>query len=130
MTKLEQLQALREAQKELMKVYSSSENGEHRIALTRIIREKIGPVVFDLTNEVEQEEGFPKTVRELSDEYGIDRSTLLKAAQQCRIPARRSGKTWLIDDESDIFKQWLVKHSSRIRTSSFGAKEAQEPYIV
>ncbi len=49
-----------------------------------------------------------KTIAELSVEHSIDRSTLLKAAQQERIPAHQSGATWLIDDESDEFKQWLV----------------------
>lgn len=53
-----------------------------------------------------------KTIKELSVERSLDRSTLLKAAQQGRIPARQSGRTWLIDDESDDFAAWL---SSRKR---------------
>ena len=50
-----------------------------------------------------------KTVKELSDLHGLDRSTLLKAAQQGRVPARQSGKTWLIDEESPAFKRWLAR---------------------
>ncbi len=48
-----------------------------------------------------------KTVRELSDEHGIDRSTLLKAVQQSRIPGKQSGHTWLIDEASEAFEKWL-----------------------
>ncbi len=54
-----------------------------------------------------------KAIKEISVEYGIDRSTLLKAAKQGRIPGRQSGATWLIDDESELFKRWLI---SRKRT--------------
>lgn len=56
-----------------------------------------------------------KTVRELSDEHGIDRSTLLKAVQQGRIPGKQSGSTWLINEESPDFEKWL---DSRKRKSS------------
>jgi hypothetical protein len=57
-----------------------------------------------------------KTVRELSDEYGIDRSTLLKAAQRGVFgdAAKRSGATWLIDETSSDFMKWL---NSRKRKS-------------
>lgn len=56
-----------------------------------------------------------KTIKELSVERSIDRSTLLKAAQRGAISARKSGDTWLVDDESELFKQWL---DSRKRKSS------------
>jgi len=51
-----------------------------------------------------------KTIREISVERSIDRSTLLKAAKRGVFgeAARQSGKTWLIDDESEAFKQWYV----------------------
>ncbi len=54
-----------------------------------------------------------KTIKELSVEHGIDRSTLLKAAKQGRIPARQSGKTWLIDNESPDFKFWLISRKRK-----------------
>ena len=41
-------------------------------------------------------------------ERSLDRSTLLKAAQQGHIPARKSGDIWLVDDESELFKFWLA----------------------
>ena len=55
-----------------------------------------------------------KTIKEIGVERSLDRSTLLKAAQRGAIPARKSGETWLIDDESELFKQWL---NSRKRQS-------------
>lgn len=54
-----------------------------------------------------------KTIKELSVEHAIDRSTLLKAAQQGRIPARQSGKTWIVEDESSDFKFWLVSRKRK-----------------
>ena len=48
-----------------------------------------------------------KTIKEISVERSIDRSTLLKAVKQGRIPGRQSGKTWIIDDESSDFEKWL-----------------------
>ena len=60
-----------------------------------------------------------KTISELSVKTGIDRSTLLKAAQQSRIPARQSGATWLIDDESEEFKQWVLVGSHMGRPRKF-----------
>jgi len=60
-----------------------------------------------------------KTIKESSVELGIDRSTLLKAAQSTRIPGRKSGDIWLIDTESEVFKQWL---SSRKRKSSIASQ--------
>ncbi len=51
-----------------------------------------------------------KTVREISVEQRLNRSTLLKAAQRGIFgnTARKSGATWLIDDESEAFKVWLA----------------------
>lgn len=51
-----------------------------------------------------------KTIKEISAERKLDRSTLLKAAQRSVFggAARRSGSTWLIDDESEAFKTWLA----------------------
>jgi len=48
-----------------------------------------------------------KTIKELSEIHGLDRSTLLKAARQGRVPAKLSGAIWLVDEESEIFKDWL-----------------------
>jgi len=58
-----------------------------------------------------------KTVKELSVEHGIDRSTLLKAAKQGRIPARQSGKTWIVDEESTDFKWWLTSRKRKPQAS-------------
>lgn len=51
-----------------------------------------------------------KTIKEISVERELDRSTLLKAAQRGVFgeAARQSGATWLIDDESEAFKAWLA----------------------
>jgi len=51
-----------------------------------------------------------KTIKEISVERSLDRSTLLKAAQRGVFgeSARQSGKTWLIDDTSEAFKTWLT----------------------
>lgn len=51
-----------------------------------------------------------KTVSEISVERSLDRSTLLKAAQRGVFgeAARKSGDTWLIDDESEAFSEWLI----------------------
>ncbi len=51
-----------------------------------------------------------KTIKELSVEHGIDRSTLLKAAQRGAFgeAAWQSGATWLIDDTSEAFRAWLM----------------------
>lgn len=59
-----------------------------------------------------------KTIKELSVERSLDRSTLLKAAQQGRIPARQSGRTWLIDDESDDFQTWLASRKRKTVTAT------------
>ena len=51
-----------------------------------------------------------KTIKEISVERSIDRSTLLKAAQRGAFgeAARKSGDTWLIDDTSEWFKAWYT----------------------
>lgn len=49
-----------------------------------------------------------KTVSELALECGVHRTTLNKAIERKAIPARQSGKFWLIDDESEQFKAWLA----------------------
>jgi len=51
-----------------------------------------------------------KTIAEIALERSLDRSTLLKAAQRGAFAeaARKSGDTWLIDDESEAFTYWLA----------------------
>jgi len=49
-----------------------------------------------------------KTIKEISLECGVHRTTLNKAIDHKIIPARKSGDIWLIDDESDDFKKWLA----------------------
>lgn len=51
-----------------------------------------------------------KTINEIAVERNLNRSTLLKAAQRGKFgdAAHQSGKTWLVDDESEKFKQWLA----------------------
>ena len=60
-----------------------------------------------------------KTISEISLERSIDRSTLLKAAQRGVFggAARKSGDTWLIDDESLSFEAWHIKHQMRGETT-------------
>ncbi len=50
-----------------------------------------------------------KTIKEICIERHLDRSTVLKAAQRGIFgkAARKSGGTWLIDDESEVFLAWL-----------------------
>jgi excisionase family DNA binding protein len=56
-----------------------------------------------------------QTVGALSVVTGISRSTLLQAAQQGRLPARQSGNIWLIDAESEKYKQWLEDRPKQAR---------------
>ena len=58
-----------------------------------------------------------KTIKEISVERSLDRSTLLKAAQRGYIPARKSGSTWLVDDESPTFLTWLYVYRHRRHAS-------------
>lgn len=60
-----------------------------------------------------------KTIREISEERSLDRSTLLKAAQRGEFgtAAHQSGATWLIDDESLNFQAWYIKHQMRGETT-------------
>jgi len=50
-----------------------------------------------------------KTIKEICIERHLDRSTVLKAAQRGTFgkATRKSGGTWLIDDESEPFLAWL-----------------------
>lgn len=56
---------------------------------------------------------------------GISRSTLLHAAQEGRIPARQSGRYWLIDVDHEKFKKWLVGYEQHPRV--IGQKKAGRP---
>jgi excisionase family DNA binding protein len=47
-----------------------------------------------------------KTIAEIANECGVHRTTLNKAIERGAFPARKSGDTWLIDDESEAFKSW------------------------
>lgn len=58
-----------------------------------------------------------KTIKELSQELSVHRTTLNKAIERGDIPARKSGSILLVDDESEPFKCWLTKHNSRKVTS-------------
>lgn len=55
-----------------------------------------------------------KTIKGICQEYQIDRSTVLKAAQQNRIPARQEGTIWLIDEEHKDFKAWLQSRTRKV----------------
>jgi excisionase family DNA binding protein len=46
---------------------------------------------------------------------GISRSTLFHAAKEGRIPARQSGRYWLVDVEHDDFKKWIKTYESHPR---------------
>lgn len=49
-----------------------------------------------------------KTIPELSVSLGLHRDTLRKAAIRGEFPARKAGeRTYIIDDESPEFKEWL-----------------------
>lgn len=49
-----------------------------------------------------------KTIKELSVECSVHRTTLNKAVKRDAFPARRSGSILLIDEESPAFKAWLA----------------------
>jgi len=53
-----------------------------------------------------------KTLSELSKEFNIPYETLKSAAQDGRITARKSGATWLVD-EDERFREFLEKYSGR-----------------
>lgn len=54
-----------------------------------------------------------KTVKELSIECGVHRTTLNKAIERGDFAARKSGSVFLIDEDSPEFKAWLAKHTAR-----------------
>lgn len=56
-----------------------------------------------------------KTVKGICQTYQIDRSTVLKAAQQNRIPARQEGTIWLIDEEHEGFRAWLHSRERKLK---------------
>jgi hypothetical protein len=63
-----------------------------------------------------------KTIAELASEWGVHRTTLNKAVGRGAIPARKSGSVILIDEESEMFRQWLSNtHKGRPRKSSLQA---------
>lgn len=70
-----------------------------------------------------------KTIKEISEERGIDRSTLLKAAQRDAFgdAAKQSGATWLINDESEEFKTWLASRNRPGVTAPTIEVESPEP---
>ena len=70
-----------------------------------------------------------KTIREIINERSLDRSTVLKAAQRGVFgdAARKSGATWLIDDTSPAFVQWLA---SRKRKTKASMDEEQAPQAM
>lgn len=49
-----------------------------------------------------------KTIREISLECDVHRTTLNKAVKRGDVSARKSGSILLIDDESEQFKAWLA----------------------
>lgn len=58
-----------------------------------------------------------KTVSELAVECGVHRTTLNKAIERKAFPARQSGKFWLIDEQSEAFKQWLASRKRKATIS-------------
>src|SRR5258708_15881643 len=76
-----------------------------KMALPTLTRKRATMVLFQRSSM--------KTVRELSDEHGIDRSTLLKAVQQSRIPGHQSGKTWIVDESSPDFEKCLKSRNPK-----------------
>jgi hypothetical protein len=51
-----------------------------------------------------------KTIKQISVEHHLNRSTLLKAAQRGTFAdaATQSGTIWLVDDSSQLFLSWLT----------------------
>jgi len=62
-----------------------------------------------------------KTIKEVSLECGVHRTTLNKAIERKAFPARKSGSILLIDEESEEFKQWLA--GSRMGRPRIAARE-------
>lgn len=56
-----------------------------------------------------------KTVTELSQETGIPEGTLRDAAQDKRLPARKSGDVWLIDTDDPAYSKYLERREKWLR---------------
>ena len=56
-----------------------------------------------------------QTIGAVVKQTGISRSTLLHAAKEGRIPARQSGRYWLIDVDHEDFQKWLEKYDQHPR---------------
>lgn len=63
-----------------------------------------------------------KTIKQISTEENISRSTVLQAAQRgvFGLSAHKSGDTWIIDTDSALFTSWLNAHwqQARVKGSS------------
>lgn len=57
------------------------------------------------SHRLEDEQSGEMTVKEISEEFGIDESTVREAAKKGWIPARKSGATWLIH-KRDAHTRW------------------------
>jgi len=80
-----------------------------------------------------------KTISAICEEYGIKQrgGALQVAAKEGKLgdSARMSGQIWLIDDESEVFKQWLAEHWEHPRTKlpahmSKSDKKVQRKYTI
>jgi hypothetical protein len=65
-----------------------------------------------------------KTLSEVAAEHGLKvRGSALQKAVNAGVfgeSARKSGKIWLIDDESEAFQKWLEAHWKHHRTEANG----------
>lgn len=53
------------------------------------------------------------TLSEVSEKFNIPIRTLQKAAEDGRLPAKKSGGTWLVNVEKPEFKQFIDKYRPR-----------------
>lgn len=56
-----------------------------------------------------------KTIAELSQETGIPDTTLRDAAQDGRLPARKSGDTWLINTDNPAYGDYLKRRAKWLK---------------
>lgn len=58
------------------------------------------------------------TVKAMSERYGIPRQTLYSAIHNGRLPATRSGATWLIEnDDAREYVRWWRKGKGLVEVS-------------
>lgn len=69
-----------------------------------------------------------KTIPELSVVYGISEDTIRSALYRGLIDGRKVGRDWVIDDQTDKYKEWLKarEYQPRVKGEQKKRAEAEE----